>query len=173
MRYPIFALRISDDAKEFFNNVKNQYGADDGVNRMIEAISKFCTTGNPDVDGINIKQFFEDALAGRLLMSNALQDKLRAQDENIYARFTAFLNGEFGSNNILPLICEGNTAGEFFSKFPKHIKMIQQEFLISKDGCPVRMSDVKRYVSRWYQEKLDDGSADACLKQNILRSMED
>ena len=168
MRYPIFALRISNESKAFLDEVKDEYGSAAGVNRFIDALCKFCLTGGSDVDGIDIRKFFEDALAGRLIEAGSRKARLRAADEEMYVRYAQFLNGEFGKLNIQPLICEFSTAAEFFVKFPSHIDVIQQNYLES-EGYPLKYADIRRYTARWYQDFQDSGSADACLKKNIER----
>lgn len=166
MRYPIFSLRISDDCKRFLDEVKSEYGADDGINRLIEAIGKFCTTGQSEIDGINVRQFFEDALSGRLVEAGTRKAALRAAEERAYSAYSEFMKSDFGSS-ILVMMCEKNTAAEFFSENPNYLNILQEQFLISSVGCAIRISDVRKYTARWYQERIEDGSAAEYLKDNI------
>lgn len=172
MRNPIYALRISKDNKAFLSGLKDEYGASNGLNYLIEAIANFCRTGQAEIDGIRIRQFFEDALSGRMISAGTMKAKLQAAEENEYTTYSEFLKGEFG-NDLLTIMCEMNSAAEFFVKLPIWIELLQEKFLASPNGFPLRESAIRKYTERWYQDRLADGSATAYLKAKITDRMND
>lgn len=163
----MFNLRISQESKDFLLGVRSEYGASAGVNRLLDALCKFCLTGDPEIDGVRIKDFFSDALGGKLIDSGSRGYKVSAAEEREYLAFREFMDGDIGAQ-VLRIICEKDTAGDFFAAFPKWIDALREEFLRSPEGSPLRVSTLKRYTDRWYREKLADGSAAEMLRDNIL-----
>lgn len=143
-----------------------EYGANNGLNRFIEAIGKFCLSGEPEIDGISIRQFFEDAISGQL--SAPGKSKLRQAEEEEYQKFSDFLKSDIG-HSLLRLMCEKNTAAEFFADMPQWADVLQEEFLDSEAGLPLRVPAIKKYTDRWYRERIADGTAAEYLKTNIKK----
>lgn len=167
MPYNQYNLRISDDARKALDSCKGDYGAELGLNRFIEAIGQFCLTGSAEVNGIKIREFFDDALAGRLHTADSRRSKLKAAEEQEYTTYSLFMKSTIGKQ-VLQIMCEKDSAEEFFASFPKWINVLREEFLLSDNGFALRISTLKRYTERWYQERIADGSAAEYLKQNIL-----
>lgn len=166
MIYSPYCLRISKESRQILDICRREYGAEAGLNRFIEAIGKFCMSGDPEIDGISIRSFFDDALAGRLQNPDTIKSKLREAEENEYAIFSDWLKGDVGSAMLVKM-CEKQTAAEYFAEAPNWVGILQEMFLDSENGLPLRLSTVKKYMSRWYQERIADGTAAEYLKSNI------
>lgn len=169
MANKLVGYRISQDSKERISEFADEYG--NGMsNRFIDALCLYADTGEPVVNEIRIKEFAEDLLNGKWL-SGRLTGKILKADQVIYQNFKEWLdNGEDGFGEILlELLCSYDTVKQFLADKPLWIEKIQEYFLESEKGHPLKVGTITRYLTLWYAEKEENGDSSRTLAAVIRK----